>query len=432
MKTSRFLLMVVAITTTIFSSCERDIEVPVIPEEEILATVKTLAVSDITTTSAVVIGAITSDGKPKATSKGFCWSDKASSPTIKDSVSIVNGGNEEFSDSIRMMPGKLYYVRAFATNAVGVAYGNVIKVTTLGNAPIVETLSVVCTDKSALITAKISSNLLTTTVTVEYGPSNSYGETVNAGTATDTITINVNLPKLNYSTKYCYRIKAENSVGSVTTTGSFTTNTPDMTDVDGNVYKTVKIGDQIWVMENLKVTHYNDGTEIPYVTSDADWLAAGASKTPARCFYNNDPELGKVYGGLYNWYTINTGKLAPKGWHVPTNKEWSKLIVTLVGIVGDYSYGHACREVGTEHWKAPNEGATNVSGFTALPGGSRYITYAGILEFTDLTTDAVWWSSDEDREGITRIIYTSYNIGRMMHDYFLKNYGGLSVRLVKD
>lgn len=100
-----------------------------------------------------------------------------------------------------------------------------------------------------------------------------------------------------------------------------------VTDVEGNVYKTVKIGNQWWMAENLKTTRYSDGTKIPHVPDSLMWINL---TTPAYCCYHNDAITYKnTYGALYNWFTINTGKLAPKGWHIPTDVEWTALINNL-------------------------------------------------------------------------------------------------------
>lgn len=136
-------------------------------------------------------------------------------------------------------------------------------------------------------------------------------------------------------------------------------------DIDGNIYHTVTIGSQVWMIENLKTTKYNDGTSIPYVTENAEWAN---TEIPGYCWYNNDAINKVTYGGLYNWYAVNTGKLAPKGWHVPTYDDWTTLI-TFLG--GDNVAGGKLKEKGTIHWKSPNNGATNETNFAALPGGSR-------------------------------------------------------------
>ncbi|NVO08322.1 MAG: fibrobacter succinogenes major paralogous domain-containing protein, partial [Bacteroidales bacterium] len=156
-----------------------------------------------------------------------------------------------------------------------------------------------------------------------------------------------------------------------------------VTDIEGNVYETVVIGNQCWMKANLKTTKYNDGTNIPLVIDNATWAAL---TTPAYCFYNNDEATYKnTYGALYNWYTVNTGKLAPKGWHVPNYDEVS-VLVNYVGLIG----GGKLKEIGTMHWLSPNTGSTNETGFSALPGGYRW-DYG----CQDIGNTGRWWSSKE-------------------------------------
>ena len=146
-------------------------------------------------------------------------------------------------------------------------------------------------------------------------------------------------------------------------------------DHNGNAYKTIRIGSQVWMAENLKTTEYNDGTSIPLVMNNSAWSAL---TTAGRCYHNNDSlTYKKPYGALYNWYAVNTGKLCPTGWHVPTDGELHTLVLMLdadaVFVLGQESLiaGGKLKETGTTHWYSPNEGATNESGFTALPGGLR-------------------------------------------------------------
>jgi len=138
------------------------------------------------------------------------------------------------------------------------------------------------------------------------------------------------------------------------------------TDINGNVYNIITIGTQDWLQENLKTTKLTDGTPISLVSDNTLWAS---STTAAYCWYGNDQGLyGNTYGPLYNWYTVNTEKLCPSGWHVPNNDEWQ----TLVDFLGGASVaGNKLKEAGTTHWYIPNTGATNESGFTALPGGQR-------------------------------------------------------------
>ena len=136
-------------------------------------------------------------------------------------------------------------------------------------------------------------------------------------------------------------------------------------DIDGNIYHAVTIGTQVWLAEDLKTTRYNDGTAIPYVGGDVEWKNL---RSAAFCWYNNDESNKTVYGALYNWYTTNTGKLCPIGWHVASNSDWE----TLINYCGGWEVaGGKLKEAGTAHWEAPNIGAINEFGFTALPGAGR-------------------------------------------------------------
>ena len=150
------------------------------------------------------------------------------------------------------------------------------------------------------------------------------------------------------------------------------TYTGTVTDIDGNVYNTVTIGAQVWMAENLKTTKYNNNTNIPFVVDNTEW---GALTTPGYCWYNNNAVSYKAtYGALYNWFTVdaasNGGKnICPVGWLVPNDAEWT-ILTTYLGY--ENVAGGKLKEAGTIHWKSPNTGATNESGFTAFPGGYRY------------------------------------------------------------
>jgi uncharacterized protein (TIGR02145 family) len=139
-----------------------------------------------------------------------------------------------------------------------------------------------------------------------------------------------------------------------------------VTDIDGNVYDAVTIGTQTWMTTNLKTTRYGNGDPIPTGLSDTDWSHATYG---AYAIYNNDNGNNATYGKLYNFYAVSDSRqLAPAGWHVPTEADWS----TLVNYLGGGSIaGGKLKEAGTAHWNSPNEGATNESGFTALPAGQR-------------------------------------------------------------
>lgn len=173
-------------------------------------------------------------------------------------------------------------------------------------------------------------------------------------------------------------------------------------DIDGNIYKTITIGSQTWMADNLKTTKYNDGTAIPYVSDSAKLLATD----PAYCLYNNDLANKSIYGVLYNWYVVSTKKLCPTGWHVPTNEEWTAL-ATVLG--GENITGGKLKETGIKHWVNPNSGASNESGFTALPGGYRSVFGA----FDGIGSFCGWWSTTEYGNAGAYIRNVSYDSGKL-------------------
>ena len=154
-------------------------------------------------------------------------------------------------------------------------------------------------------------------------------------------------------------------------------------DEDGNAYTCITIGTQVWMAENLKTTKYNDGCVIPLVSINSEW---GSLSAGAYCWYNNDAANKKLYGALYNWYAVNTGKLCPAGWHVPSDAEWTALTKFLGG---ESIAGGRLKETGTVHWTSPNTGATNESNFSALPGGTH--NHDGM--FSRIGTSGFWWSA---------------------------------------
>jgi uncharacterized protein (TIGR02145 family) len=255
-------------------------------------------------------------------------------------------------------------------------------------------------------------------------------------------------------TSYNVRAYATNSVGTgygqIRPFQTESSGTGTVTDIDGNVYETRKIGTQWWMTENLKVTHYRNGDvlqmamtggqpgmaenstatlhpygdEIPLVTDNAVWSTL---TTGAYCIYDNNDSNAEIYGNLYNWYAVADNRgIAPVGWHVPIDAEWQTLI-DVVG--GDAIAGGALKEAGTAHWVDPNTG-TNEFGFAALPGGYRLIngTYRGI------GTNALFWSCTEDPEafmpfGWYRSFFNSSST--ILHLSDSKNIG-MSVRCVRD
>ena len=221
-----------------------------------------------------------------------------------------------------------------------------------------------------------------------------------------------------------------------------------VTDTDGNVYQAVRIGNQIWTVENLRVTRFNDGTAIPLDTSTATWDSLWGNgltiSISAYCYFNNitNTDSIKKWGALYNWYTVNTGKLAPKGWHVPTDSEWEVMQNYLV--INGHNYDGttdttndkiAMALAAQTDWQAyigvgtPGNTLTmnNSSGFSALPGGYRNIDGS----FNSQGYYGGWWSSTESNASFTwfrSLLYDSVYLYRVNYSKSCV----YSVRLVKD
>ncbi|MFU8844366.1 MAG: fibrobacter succinogenes major paralogous domain-containing protein [Bacteroidales bacterium] len=197
--------------------------------------------------------------------------------------------------------------------------------------------------------------------------------------------------------------------------------TGPVTDSDGNVYNTLKIGSQIWMAENLKTTKYNDGTDIPFVTENDGW--ANLTSAAYTWYTNSQEDYGNTFGALYNGYAIASGKLCPEGWHVPTDGEW-KILTDFIG--GEQVAGGKLKEPGTDYWLSPNAEATNETGFTALPGGFRE---NGSFNF--IRRHGYWWTSTEASAYTSWSRELKYDTGEMKR-FGRSKKSGLSVRCIKD
>jgi uncharacterized protein (TIGR02145 family) len=195
-----------------------------------------------------------------------------------------------------------------------------------------------------------------------------------------------------------------------------------VSDVEGNIYKTVKIGTQVWMAENLRTAKYNDGTDITLTTGSAQW---NNLSNAGYCWYDNDePSFKELYGGLYNGYVVVTGKVCPDGWHIPGKQEWT----VLREFLGDsLKAGGKMKEAGTINWQSPNKGADNSSGFTAVAAGIRYFEgpFSSNQSYTSM------WSATETSQGelwCTSLYFADTNLSL---NYRSKKYG-FSVRCIKD
>ena len=202
---------------------------------------------------------------------------------------------------------------------------------------------------------------------------------------------------------------------------------PKITDVEGNSYKTVYIGTQQWMGENLKASMYSDGTTIPNITDNTQWEN---NNTGAWCYYNNDETNNVKYGKLYNWYAVSSAtngnkNVCPTGWHVPTDAEWT----VLTDYLGGASVaGGKMKEVGTTNWNSPNIDATNSSLFTGLPGGTRSLV--GGYSYIGVSGD--YWSSTNDGMYAAVELIMRYSEAFAQISGSKNKRSGLSVRCLKD
>jgi uncharacterized protein (TIGR02145 family) len=514
-----------------------------------LPIITTNLASSITQTTATSGGNITSDGGAAVIARGVCWATVQNPTTINSKTTDGNGTSSFTSNITGLTANSTYYIRAYATNSVGTAYGNQQSFKTLDNvvnqAPAIPsapspsngatdiantmTISWTCTDpesdpltydfyfgttatlntitETALTSPGLQRNNLSDNTTYywkvvakdnkgnsttspvwsfttkkstqtgkpdlvidsyTYSPQNptladeiTFTAVVkNAGTVASSILTGITIkigdeanppsyevPVLtpNQTSTFTRKItlaagtyqsdllvdfnnlidesdETNNSYQISLVVASVNPQTGTVTDIEGNTYKTIIIGTQEWMAENLKTTKYNDGTAIPNVTDATAWADLS---TPAYCWYNNDAATNKAtYGALYNWYVINTGKLCSTGWHVPTDAEWSTL-TTFLG--GESVSGGKLKEIGKSHWNSPNTGADNSSGFSALPGGScfdnGYFYYNG--------HNGYWWSSNESDTFNSWFRSMGSDISYVYRTDLEKKYG-FSVRCVKD
>ena len=227
---------------------------------------------------------------------------------------------------------------------------------------------------------------------------------------------------LSPQTIFFVRAYATNSAGTgYGITMSFTT-LQGVTDIDGNVYNTEIIGTQVWMVENLKVSKYCNGDPISNITDSITWINLTKG---AYCDHNNIPANSTTYGKLFNWYAVHDNRrLAPIGWHVAYDEDWS-ILITFLG--GESVAGGKLKEAGTLHWNTPNAGADNSSGFTALPGGMRGIDgsfFAG-------GQYGHWWSTTETDAAKAGECGMDYNKTIITSGSLFKIFG-FSVRCLKD
>jgi uncharacterized protein (TIGR02145 family) len=397
----------------------------------VVPSLTTTAASNIDQTTASSGGNITSNGGAAVTARGVCWS-TTTEPVATGSHTSDGSGSGTFTSSITgLTSGTRYYVRAYATNSIGTAYGNEISFTS--GSVVVPTVTTAAISSPGIATAVSGGNVTSAgggTITARgicWGTSANptiAGSFSSDGTGTGAFTSN--LTGLTAGTLYYVRAYATNSAG--TAYGSPLTFFTLLGDADGNVYHVASIGTQTWMTENLRTTKYNDNADIPNITDNTLWSTATAH---AYSWYSNNSGYKSTFGALYNWFAVNSDKLCPTGWHVPTDADFATLEMFLGIASADVNnYGFRGTTEGTEMkstsgWNTGN--GTNTSGFTALPAGYRYFSDG---TFQGQTTYTFFWTAtetDAPRSWFRRLDDTNAAVYRGA----VEKQAGKSVRCVK-
>lgn len=396
-------------------------------EPALLPEVITADVTSFTTVSAMGGGDVKSDGGAPVTERGVCWKRESSSPTVEDSHTSNGTGTGSFVSSITdLSPGTGYGVRAYATNKSGTAYGTVINFKTNSIPPLLVTSPVTfLTSTSAISGGNISFNGGEKITESGVCWSTSHNPTVAGDKVScdqDNGSFVLNLEGLTPNTTYYLRAYSTNSIGTgYGNERSFKTYTGSVTDYDGNNYNTITIGTQIWLRENLKVTHYRNGDAVPNTTNSYAWIHDSIA---AYCWYNNDIANKDIYGAFYNFYVVeNASGICPAGWHVPSQSEWN----TLVNVVGQSNVAGGMLK-DTTLWTSPNSGATNSVGFTALPTGCRGYDDA---HFHSLGITTWFWTTTLDWQSNAYVFFLVNNSSGIT-TYPNPKRDGFSIRCIKD
>jgi uncharacterized protein (TIGR02145 family) len=396
-----------------------------------LLSVATTAITNVNTTTVSSGGNISFGGGSSVTARGVVWS-TSPSPNISLSTKTIDGsGTGSFTSSITaLLPNTTYYLRAYATNISGTAYGNEITFSTL---PIVTTTSVTNIATTTItsggnISIGGGASITVRGVVWSTNPSPTVALTTKTTDGSGTGSFISSITGLTPNTTYYLRAYATNISGTaygneITFTSAFPyaySQGQPLTDIDGNVYQTIttNCNNKTWMQSNLNVSRFKNGDIIPQVTDTSQF---GGS--PAWCYYNNNTANGPIYGKLYSVNAILDPRgLAPEGWHISTNVEWGDLVNCLGGST---VAGGKLKSTGTQFWLAPNQGATNSSGFTALPGGWRGYNGSSI----GINGQAFFWAKQGDDFSALALSSNEQAIYGATNGIV---YYGLSVRCVKD
>ena len=419
-------------------SCEK--------EKKSLPILTTNEVWGISQRSALSGGYVTDNGGASILARGVCWN-KSSGPTISNNHTTEIGDTGFFVSTLNgLKPGTSYYVRAYATNKFGTGYGNEVN---FESGPV--QIAVVSTD----LVSSIRSTTAVSGGVIDYDGG---GESVTSKGICWSTTVNptldnfhtmdgtgnerfishldgllgnttyfvrayaINIAGIAYGNELSFKTYSDSAATVLFNPVLFNPNLSygTVTDAELNVYNTIKIGTQTWMAENLKTTTFSNGEQIANVADNLIWPDY---KLDAYCWYENNISFKTSYGALYNWYAVNTARLCPTGWHVPSSAEFAALI-TFLG--GESAAGGKLKENGAVHWLTPNTGADNQSGFSSLPGGSL-----NSGDFVSFRTAGYWWSSAGSSPDSADFLLMESNNGSASIDSGIKT-NGLSVRCIKD
>jgi uncharacterized protein (TIGR02145 family) len=397
-------------------------------EDNNLPKITTSAVDNIGDKYATAHASVVSEGTSDVIGVGICWS-TSHNPTVNDNkYAIPTKVIGDFEGPLTGLTANTkYYVRSYAVYGQ-IAYGNEVSFTTTVPLPELTTQPIT----NITLTSATSGGVVTNNQGLDITAKGICWSTNLIPTIADNKTSNGNgtssflssITGLTPNASYYVRAYATTSIGT-----AYGNTLGLVFDIDGNWYTTVTIGTQLWMLQNLKVTHYQNGDAIPNVT-DNTW---DNYTTGIYCNYNNKDSLASIYGRLYNWYAaMDSRNICPTGWHVPSINDFNTLKTYLGGTT---VVAGKLKEAGTSHWASPNTDASNSSGFTALPGGERGsdkfydVHNTGIL-WTSTATSNVWTPTGISNDGAIYIgLY--YNTNSFQSDGAVK-VAGFSIRCLHD
>jgi len=421
-----------------------------------LASLTTMSIGGIATSSATSGGNISDDGGTAVTQRGVVWSTSTNPTTANNSTNNGSGTGSFTSNLTGLTANTTYFVRAYATNSAGTAYGNQLSFNTTGGTGVISSLLCYYSTISGTLTEGMPASGVSSSVTYTGGNGGTHnGQTVNStgvtgliatlapgsfATGNGGVTYSITgTPSGSGTASFALNIGGQSCNLTVMVISSSPLN-PNLTygsitDQDGNTYATIVIGEQEWMAENLRTTLYANGDAIPNVTlggySQFSW---GQTVTGAWAHYHNNSQYDYPYGKLYNFFAVHDSRnICPSGWHVPSDAEWNVLIGFLdpgfnpnAQGVQSNTVGNKMKSVGTLYWQNPNSNATNESGFSGVGGGSR--NSEG--DFSGISVEGRWWSATVNLPYGSYIRTFGYFDGRVYR--FNDASGGMSVRCVKD